>query len=162
MSQINNIGVPGGSTTIVQKLTGNSGGAVGPDSSHNINLLGSGSTTVVGNPGTNTLTISSNATFQIANYTVVVHSQSPYTVLSTDYYIGANVTSGVISILLPNAPTTGRIFVVKDVVGLSATSNITITTVGGAVNIDGSTSYIMNTNYASIQLIFDGTKYQIY
>jgi hypothetical protein len=41
----------------VETLTGNSGGAVGPDAGHNINVVGTGSITVVGNPGTNTLTI---------------------------------------------------------------------------------------------------------
>lgn len=43
----------------VETLTGNSGGAVGPDGSDNINVVGDGTTiNVVGNPGTNTLTIS--------------------------------------------------------------------------------------------------------
>lgn len=49
-----------GSGTIspdVEKLTGNTGGAVGPDASFNINVLGSGAVTVTGSPGTNTLTI---------------------------------------------------------------------------------------------------------
>lgn len=45
-------------STVVETLTGNSGGAIGPDASHNINILGSGGVTVAGNPGTNTLTIS--------------------------------------------------------------------------------------------------------
>ncbi len=44
---------PGGG---VQTLTGNSGGAVGPNLSNNINTVGSGSITIVGNPGTNTTT----------------------------------------------------------------------------------------------------------
>lgn len=45
--------------TVVQDLTGNSGGPVGPDGANNINVIGDGtSITVVGNPGTNTLTIS--------------------------------------------------------------------------------------------------------
>lgn len=125
------------------------------------NITSSGNTITITN-GAGTINLEVNATFQIANYTAVVNSQSPYTVLSTDYYIGANVTSGVITLRLPNAPTTGRIFVVKDSVGLSATSNITITTVGGAVNIDGATSYVMNTNYQALQLIFNGTSYELY
>lgn len=41
----------------VLTLTGNSGGAV-PPSAGNINVVGSGSVTVSGNPGTSTLTIS--------------------------------------------------------------------------------------------------------
>lgn len=46
---------PGGA---VDSLTGDSGGAVGPDVGGNINILGTaGNVTVTGNPGTNTLTI---------------------------------------------------------------------------------------------------------
>ncbi len=211
-----------GSVDIVT-LTGNSGGAVPPDAGGNINTLGTGSITIVGVPGTNTLTtqltgltnhsllvgagtatitnlgvatngqlpigstgadpvlaaltagtnititngagsisIDANSSSQVVAYTAVTNAQTPYTVLSTDYYIGANVTAGVITLLFPNAPTTGRIFVVKDVVGLSASSNITVTTVGGAVLIDGATSYVMNLNYQAIQLIFNGTSYEIY
>ena len=59
---INSVGQLGtvgtGGTSIVQTVTGNSGGAVGP-AAGNINIIGDGTTaTVVGNPGTNTLTIS--------------------------------------------------------------------------------------------------------
>ena len=47
---------PQGSAT-AETLTGNSGGAVSPDGSSNINVIGDGSTiTIAGNPGTNTLT----------------------------------------------------------------------------------------------------------
>src|SRR5690606_1822135 len=60
MSQVTNFGIgiipPG---TLVETLTGNSGGAVGPDGSNNINVVGDGTTIdVAGDPGTNTLTIS--------------------------------------------------------------------------------------------------------
>lgn len=41
----------------VDTLTGNTGGEVGPDSSNNINVLGSGAISVSGNAGTHTLTI---------------------------------------------------------------------------------------------------------
>lgn len=45
--------------TVVETLTGNTGGAVGP-TGNNINVVGDGTTiTVAGNPGTSTLTISS-------------------------------------------------------------------------------------------------------
>ena len=96
------------------------------------------------------------------SYTSINHASSPYTVLSTDYYISADVTAGVITVLLPNAPTTGRVFVIKDKVGLAATSNITVTTVGGAVTIDGSTSFIMNAAYESVSVIFNGSNYEVW
>lgn len=41
----------------IETITGTSGGAVGPDGAFNVNLLGSGGVTVVGDAPTNTLTI---------------------------------------------------------------------------------------------------------
>lgn len=63
MSQAGSLGggiiPPGG---VVETLTGNTGGPVGPNGSGNINVVGDGITIdVSGNPGTNTLTISSLA-----------------------------------------------------------------------------------------------------
>lgn len=47
----------------IETLTGNTGGAVGPDGAFNINVVGDTTTiTVAGNPGTNTLTISTVGT----------------------------------------------------------------------------------------------------
>lgn len=110
----------------------------------------------------NSITISASTGAQVVAYTPITSISSPYTVLATDYYISADTTGGVISVLLPNAPTTGRIFVVKDKAGTSATNAITVTTVGGAVTIDGSTSYTINTNKEAISLIFNGTSYEVY
>ncbi len=112
--------------------------------------------------GAGTITIAANTAAQTAAYTGVNHAASPYTALSTDYYISADVTAGVISVLLPNAPTTGRIFIVKDKVGLAASSNITVTTVGGAVTIDGATTFVMNTAYEAVNVIFNGTSYEVF
>lgn len=46
----------------VDTLTGNTGGAVGPDGLDNINIVGTGAVIVTGNAGTNTLTISVTGT----------------------------------------------------------------------------------------------------
>ena len=49
--------IPGsGPGSVVETLTGNTGGAVGPTGG-NINVIGAGGITVTGNPGTSTLTI---------------------------------------------------------------------------------------------------------
>lgn len=112
--------------------------------------------------GANSITINANTGSETVNYTGINNTNSPYTVLATDYAIGADSTAGVISILLPNAPATGRIFVVKDLAGTAGTNNITVTTVGGAVNIDGATSFVMNTNYEAANLLFNGTSYLIF
>ncbi len=112
-------------------------------------------------PGANTITISASASSTLA-VTSVNHAASPYTVLPADQFLAVNVTAGVVSILLPNAPATGTVFYVKDSVGLAAASNITVTTVGGAVNIDGGTSFVMNTAYESISVVFDGSAYEVF
>jgi hypothetical protein len=96
------------------------------------------------------------------NYTNVNNAMSPYTVLSTDYYISVDSTGGPVTLRFPNAPTTKQTWVVKDRTGTSATSAITVTTVGGAVNIDGATSYTIGVNYQAINLLFNGTTYEVF
>ena len=95
-------------------------------------------------------------------YTAVNHAASPYTVLSSDEYLGVTTTGGVVTLKFPNAPLTGQSWIVKDTSGTSATSAITITTVGGAVTIDGATSQIISTNYEAVNLIFNGASYEVF
>ncbi len=109
-------------------------------------------------PGANTITISSAGT-TVLTYTNV--NTTPYVVLSTDEWLGVDCSGAPITIQLPNAPSTGRMFVIKDRTGSANTNNITVTTVGGAVLIDGATTYVMNTQYSAIEVLFDGTTYQI-
>ena len=82
----------------------------------------------------------------------------PYTVQSTDYFIGVN-TSAARTILLPNAPETLQVFVIKDLIGLAASNNITITTPGGTVLIDGATSQTISQNRGAISYMFNGAAY---
>jgi len=123
-----------------------------------LTFAGAGGTVVSAAGSTVTITSTDN----VITYTGVNHAASAYTVLAADDYISCDVTAGVISILLPNTTTTGRTLVIKDKVGLAATSNITVTTVGGAVNIDGATSFVMNTAYEAINVIWNGSSYEIY
>ena len=94
--------------------------------------------------------------------TSVTHGASPYTVLAADEFIAAQTSGGVITIKLPNAPTTGRVIHIKDSNGAAAASNISVTTVGGTVTIDGITTYTMSSNYQAISVIFDGSNYEIF
>lgn len=84
----------------------------------------------------------------------------PYTVLSSDYIVLVD-TSAIRTINLPNAPTTNTTYVIKDNVGSAGTNNITLTTVGGAVTIDGATSQTLAANWISYTVIFNGTSYRI-
>lgn len=96
------------------------------------------------------------------NYTPVDFLMSPYTVLPTDYYISVDATGGAVTILLPNAPTTYQTFVVKDRLGQALVTGLTISTVGGAVLIDGSTSYTYTEDYEGNDILFNGTAYEIF
>lgn len=125
----------------------------------------SGSNSLSGGTGANgvcivTEFIGNNSPFY--TYTLVTDADSPYTVLSNDYYLSVDSTAGSVTMLLPDASSTGRNFIIKDKAGTSATNNITITTVSGTTLIDGATSLTMQTNYQSINLIFDGASYEVF
>lgn len=109
--------------------------------------------------GANTITIA-NTGASTLSYTAV--NTTPYIVLPADQFISVDCSGGPITIDLPNAPTAGRSFVIKDRLGNAATNNITVTTVGGVVTIDSATTYVINVNKASINLIFSGTAYEVY
>lgn len=168
MSQAGIINTSGGANPPIQTLTGNDAIAV-PPTANNINVVGLGVVAsgvsaapnlyISGNAGTSTITIHDTQAQFLTNYTAV--ASSPYVVLATDYYISVD-TSVARTIQLPNAPTTNRIFVIKDRTGGAAANSITVTTVGGAVTIDGAVSYTMNVNFAAIQLAWNGVSYEIF
>ena len=82
----------------------------------------------------------------------------PYTTLATDQLI--LVDSSVARTIIPiSSPATGQTYIIKDNVGTAALNNITVTPSGK--NIDGSASYIINTNYGSITIIYNGTQWVI-
>ncbi len=81
---------PGGG---VQTITGNSGGAVGPDLSNNVNLLGTGSISVVGNPGTNTLTITPSGAIA-TSFVEDTGSATPSSGIINDLGSGSITTTG--------------------------------------------------------------------
>lgn len=84
----------------------------------------------------------------------------PYDVLTSDYIILVD-TASARTIRLPDAPTTNSTWVIKDNVGSAAANNITLTTVGGAVTIDGATSQTLAVNWISYTVVFNGTSYRI-
>lgn len=121
--------------------------------------------TVIGSGGITTSGAGSTITIEGTSETVIpvtAVSSSPYTVLSTDYYLSVDSSGGAIQVEMPNAPTTGTVYIVKDSTGSSGTTNITVTTVGGVVNIDGATTFVMNTNYESANFVFTGTAYEVW
>ena len=48
-----------------------------------------------------------------------------------------------------------RRFIIKDRTGTDSTNNVSVTTVGGTVTIDGQTTYTMAGNFDSIELLME-------
>jgi len=66
-------------------------------------------------------------------------------------------TSALRSLALP--PASEKLYIeLKDVTGLAASNNVTLTT-PGAETIDGEATFIANSNYFSLAIISDGTNY---
>ena len=72
--------------------------------------------------------------------TLIDNADSPYTILSTDELILADSTNGAVSIILP---ATGNAKNIKWNAGAN-TITVTVTSSG---TIDGSSSFVFNTNY---------------
>lgn len=111
--------------------------------------------------GAGSITIAATGTTNLT-YTSVNHAASPYTVLSTDEYLSVDCSGGTVTLLFPNAATSGRAYIVKDRTGSAATSNITLESVSGLVNIDGATTFVMNTNYESVNIMGNSTSYEVW
>ncbi len=126
-----------------------------------------GALTFTGSAGITTSASGSTVTIigtgeQVVSVTALDNTDSPYVVLTSDYYLSCDVSAGTLQINLPNAPTTGSIWIVKDSGGDASSNNITVTTVGGVVTIDGSTTFVMNTAYEAANFIFNGTSYEVF
>ena len=124
---------------------------------YNLNIFGG--TGIHTTSAGDTVTISTSG---IIDLTYVSVNSSPYVVLSTDEYLSVDSGGGAIIIQLPDIVTAGRVYTIKDRTGSAATHNITVTTVGGTVNIDGATTFVINTAYEAINVIGNGSTYEVY
>lgn len=78
---------------------------------------------------------------------------------ASDYFICAFNSSSSATENLPAAPATGLTFLIKDCSGNAGTNNITITPAAG--NIDGSATFVMNTNYQSVAVTYTGSQWSL-
>lgn len=148
-------GVKNQALTDGQLLIGNTGNA--PTAA----TLASADGTVVITNGSGSIDLSAANAEKVVSVTSLDNTDSPYTVLVADYHLSCDVSGGALTIDLPNAPSTGTIYSVKDAGGDAATNNITVTTAGGVVTIDGATTFVINTNYQAIKVVFNGTSYEV-
>jgi hypothetical protein len=77
---------------------------------------------------------------------------------TTDYIVLANSSSAAFTITLP-AATSGRKLVIKDSGGSAQTNNITISPASGT--IDGASTFVLNNNYQSVDLVSDGINWWV-
>jgi hypothetical protein len=90
----------------------------------------------------------------------VITAPGDVTVASDDYVITMNKTAGEITtITLPATPATSRSIIVKDGKGDAATYNITVD--GNGKTIDGDAAIVISENYAAIEIIYNGTEWNV-
>jgi hypothetical protein len=166
------IAAPAGSAGTI---TGDSGGALS-QSAGNWNILGtanqitttgSGATLTLSLPSaitapgslTTTTTLTSTTLFKASagqQVNITTPGAYPYTTLITDFVI--LVDSAAARTITPlGSPATGQMYRIKDNVGTASVFNITITPSGK--NIDGAASVIINTNYGSLDIVYNGAQW---
>lgn len=154
---------------VVFSVTGTNGVTAAPTTGNVIVSGVNATTSSVGvasfNPAQFTVTIGGQVSIinEFAfSYIQINHASSPYTVMPTDDYISVDTSGGTVTILLPNAPTIYKQYNIKDRTGNASVNNISVTTVGGIVTIDQETTDVMDGNFDSIQLLFNGTNYEVF
>ena len=82
---------------------------------------------------------------------------------ATDHFIGVDTTNQTITITLPSTSNVaeGKIFLIKDEGGNAGTNNVTIATTGN-VNIDGSSTIVLDSDYAALNIYYNGTEWSVY
>lgn len=104
------------------------------------------------------ITVTTQIPRAVSNDAVVLKTPGayPYTTIPQDNVILVDTTAAI-TITPLASPTKGQMHRIKDSSGLAATNNITITPSGK--NIDGAASKIINTNYGSIDIVYNGTEW---
>lgn len=102
--------------------------------------------------------ISKSSSSSVASNVIAVTNPGayPYQVLSTDNAIIVNTTTAR-TITAPAAPATGFTFIIKDGTGNAGTNAITIQ--GNGHNIDGQTSFTIQTNSGFASFLYNGTQW---
>lgn len=93
----------------------------------------------------------------LADVPVTLIDAATYLATADEYFLGV-IFNGVVTITLP-AGTLGKVFVVKDSVGDANTNPITIDTTGSS--IDGQPNYVINLDWGSIGLVYNGIEWNV-
>jgi hypothetical protein len=88
---------------------------------------------------------------------VTIVSTTPFTANSAQYFLGVDV-AGPVTLNLP-VSVTGKVYVIKDIDGDATTNNINVVPAG--TTIDGQANYVINLDYGSITVVFNGTEWNV-
>jgi hypothetical protein len=93
---------------------------------------------------------------------VTIVTAGNYSCLNTDAYVLVNKTiPSNTQIVLLASPPTGRLVTIKDAAGNCSQYPITITAGQNIDGVAGSTGIVLNNNFASVDLIFNGQTWSI-
>lgn len=87
---------------------------------------------------------------------VTIVTTTPFVPTTANYFLGINIGAAA-SVILP-VSALGTVFIVKDIDGDAATNPITVT---ASTTIDGAASATINSPYGALQLVFNGTEWNI-
>ncbi len=93
----------------------------------------------------------------LANVPVSLIDSSAYSPNSDEYFLGV-IYDGATAINLP-AGTLGKVYVIKDSAGSANTNPITITATGSTIDIQP--NYVLNTDWGSISLVYNGIEWNV-
>lgn len=122
------------------------------------NITGYDNTT---STNTSTVTVTTQQPYRIFPGAVNVKTPaagSNYNALVSDFAIFCNFNAAR-SVILPTTPFPGQSYRIKDISNNAATNNITVD--GNGINIDAAATYAINTNYGSIDVIYNGTTWSV-
>jgi hypothetical protein len=96
-------------------------------------------------------------TGSLANVPVTLVDEATYSPTVDEYFLGV-IYNNTVTITLP-VGVVGKCYVVKDSVGDASTNPITVTTTGST--IDGEASYVLDSDWSSIGLIYNGIEWNV-
>ena len=105
---------------------------------------------------------SSNLSASISPYGLVyygVTKTANYTATNLDNLIYLDSSGGAFTITLPASPITNKVITLIDKSGNLATYNVTVN--GNGKNINGSSTLVLSDNYDAINLIYNGTQWNL-
>lgn len=107
--------------------------------------------------GAQTITIAASGTTTLA---IRIATTTPITVTNTDDVVVSQVPGPVAAAVTLPAGVTGRVFNIKDGLGLATPATpITITPTAGT--IDGSATAVINAPFGSLDFVYNGTQWNI-